>query len=92
MPPSSPLIQAPRELRDQLYQQVAQRFAQAGDVTRARQIINDHITNPQQRQGALRMLDQQAIYGAAARGKIDEALRTLSNFRPVSERAQILVK
>ena len=82
--------QAPRELRDQLYQQVAQKFAEAGDVTRARQIINDHLTNPMQRQGALRILDQQAIYGAAARGKIDEALRTLSTFRPVSERAQIL--
>lgn len=82
--------QAPKEMRDQLYQQVASRFAQAGDVTRARQIINDHITNPLQRQGALRMLDQQAIYGAAARGKIDEALRTLSNYRPVNERAQML--
>jgi hypothetical protein len=43
-----------------------------------------------QRQQAMRILDQQAIYGAAAKGKIDEALRSLSNFRPASERAQIL--
>jgi hypothetical protein len=43
-----------------------------------------------QRQQALRMLDQQAIYGAAAKGKSDEALRNLSSFRPASERAQIL--
>ncbi|MDX6574356.1 MAG: hypothetical protein QOE96_309 [Blastocatellia bacterium] len=82
--------QAPREMRDQLYQQAATRIAAAGDVTRARQIITDHLTNPMQRQQALRMLDQQAIYGAAAKGKIDEALRSLSNFRPLSERAQIL--
>jgi len=82
--------QAPREMRDQLYQQVASRVAETGDVARARQIINDHLTNPMQRQQALRALDQQAIYGAAARGKIDEALRALATFRPVSERAQIL--
>jgi len=36
------------------------------------------------------MLDQQAIYGAASKGKIDEALRNLSNIRSASERAQIL--
>ena len=82
--------QAPQEMREQLYQQVANKIAQAGDVTRARQIINDHITNPMQRQQALKSLDQQAIYSAAGRGKIEEALRNLSNFRPVSERAQIL--
>jgi hypothetical protein len=82
--------QAPREMRDQLYQQAANRIAAAGDVTRARQIINEQITNPLQRQQALRNLDRQAIYSAAARGKVDEALRNLSNLRPVSERAQIL--
>jgi hypothetical protein len=81
--------QAPREMRDQLYQQVANRIAQTGDVARARQLINERITNPMQRQQALRNLDQQAIYSAIARGKFDEALRSLSSFRPV-ERAQML--
>ncbi len=84
--------QAPREMRDQLYQQVANRIAQTGDLTRARQIINEHITNPMQRQQALRNLEQQAIYSAATRGKVDEALRSLANFRPASERAQMLVQ
>jgi hypothetical protein len=82
--------QAPRELRDQLYQQLANRIAGEGDVARARQIINDHLTNPMQRQQALRMLDQQAIYGAAGKGKIEDALRNLSTLRPASERAQVL--
>jgi hypothetical protein len=36
------------------------------------------------------MLDRQAIFGAAAKGRIDEALRNLSTFHPASERAQIL--
>jgi hypothetical protein len=81
---------APRNMRDQLYQQLANRIASEGDVTRARQIINDRVTRGMQRQQALRMLDQQAIYSAAAKGRIDEALRNLSTFRPASERAQIL--
>jgi len=84
--------QAPREMREQLYQQVANRFAQEGDLTRARQIINEHITNPMQRQQALRNLEQQAIYSAAARGKVDEALRNLTYFRPIGDRAQMLVQ
>ena len=82
--------QAPPEVRDQLYQQVASKAAAGGDLPRGRQIITEHVANPMQRKQALRNLDQQSIYGAAARGKIDEALRTLSNFRPVRERAQIL--
>jgi hypothetical protein len=84
------VTQAPREMRDQLYQQVASKIAQTGDLARARQIINEHVTNPMQRQQALRSLEHQAIYSAVARGKVDEALRNLANFRPVSERAQIL--
>ena len=82
--------QAPREVRDQLYQQIANKAAAAGDVTRAQQIITDHVGNAMQRQQSLKNLNQQAIRGAIARGKIDEALRILSNFRPARERAQIL--
>jgi hypothetical protein len=81
---------APREMRDQLYQQLANRIASEGDITRARQIINDRLTRGMQRKQALKMLDQQAIYGAATKGKIDEALRNLSNIRSASERAQML--
>lgn len=86
------VAQAPREMKDQLYMQVANRLAREGDVARARQIITDHITNPMQRQQALRSLDQQVIYGAIAKAKVEEALRMLSTFRPVSERAQILAQ
>ena len=82
--------QAPREMREQLYQQVANKLAGAGDLTRARQVIADHITNPMQRRQAMKLLEQQAIYSAASRGKVEEALRNLSSFRPVNEQAQIL--
>jgi hypothetical protein len=86
------VAQAPREMKDQLYMQLANRLAREGDVARARQIITDHITNPMQRQQALRSLDQQVIYGAAAKTKFEEALRMLSTFRPITERAQMLTQ
>jgi hypothetical protein len=82
--------QAPREMREQLYQQVAGKAAAAGDFGRAKQILTDHISNLSQRQQAFKNLEQQAIYAAIAKGKIDEALRLLSNFRSSRERAMML--
>ncbi len=82
--------QAPREMREQLYQQVAGKAAAAGDFGRAKQILTDHISNLSQRQQAFKNLEQQAIYAAIAKGKIDEALRRLSNFRSSKERAMML--
>ena len=81
---------APSEMRDQLYQQVAQKAAAAGDLARARQIVKDHIVNPSQRQQALSQIEQQAIYLDASKGKIEEALRGLNNLRNSRERAMII--
>lgn len=84
------LAQAPPQMRDQLYQQLANNIAGKGDLARAQQIINDNIQNPLQQRQALRTLNQQAIYAATTKGKFDEALRLLTNFRPVSERNALL--
>ncbi len=81
---------APREMRDQLYQQVAGKAVENGDFTRARQILTERIANPVQRRQALNNLDQQAIYYAVSRGKIEEALRSLANFPRAKERTMIL--
>lgn len=83
---------APREMRDQLYQQVASRAAAAGDVTLARQILTEHLTNTYQRQQALRNLTQQAVYHALNGGRLDEALRTVNDLRTPQERAMMLVQ
>ena len=82
--------QAPREIREQLYQQLAQKALGAGDITRAKQIVTDHISNPAQRQQALSNLDQQAIQINISKGKIEEALRGVSNLRTPRERAMVL--
>jgi hypothetical protein len=86
------ISEAPREVRDQLYAQIASRLATAGDLSRARQIINDQITNPRQRRQALRNAEQQAIYAAAGKGRVDEALRNLSAIHPAYERVRILTQ
>jgi hypothetical protein len=83
---------APREMRDQLYQQVASRAAGAGDISRARQVLTEHITNPFQRQQALKNLTRQAAYTAASGGRIDEALRYVNDLRAPQERAALLVQ
>lgn len=82
--------QAPAEMRDQLYQQLAQKAVAAGDFDRARQVLKDHIANPSQLQQALTNLDLQAIQIEAAKGRIEEALRIVSTLRTPKERAVML--
>ena len=84
------VAQAPREIRDSLYQRVAERLAEAGDITLARQLITDHISNPFQRRQALNGLEHQTIYRALGKGRIEEALRSTGNLRSPKERAGML--
>jgi hypothetical protein len=84
--------QAPREMRDQLYQQVAQKALGLGDLPRARQIVKEHLRNPTQRQQALSNIDQQAIHTDVSKGKIEDALRGVRNLRTSRERANVLAQ
>ena len=84
------VAQAPREMKDQLYQQLAQKAAGAGDFERARQILKEHIPNLSQRRQALLNLEQQTIQIEASKGRIEEALRIVSTLRTSKQRAAIL--
>jgi hypothetical protein len=81
---------APREIRDQLYQMIAQKAAGTGDIARARQIVKDGILNPQQQRQALSNIEQQAIQMEVSKGRIEAALRGVSNLRTSRERAVML--
>jgi len=83
---------APQEMRDQLYQQVAQKALNGGDVARAKQILTENIRNPMQRQQALRNLDQQAFYVSLNNGKLEDALRNAANLSSTKERAGMLIQ
>jgi hypothetical protein len=86
------ISQSPSEIRPQLYQQLADRTAASGDINRARQMINERIKEPWQRRQALQNLEQQAIYQYITKGKFEEALRALSTFRPLRQRASIIAQ
>jgi hypothetical protein len=80
----------PDEMKESLYNQLASNFAARGDAARARQIINDKVSNPFHRRQALMNVDLQEIYQFMARGKIDDALRTINGFKTPRERANLL--
>ena len=83
---------APAEMREQLYIMLATREAGNGDMSRAKQILNDHVSNPYQRAQALRSIEQQEITNAMSSGKIEEALKNISTLRTPDERAAQLTQ
>lgn len=78
---------APADYREQLYIQLANREVTNGNPARARQIVNDHVTNPYLRRQALVNIEQQEMYQALGKGKVEEALRNVSNLRNPRDRA-----
>jgi hypothetical protein len=84
--------QATPEMKDQLFQQIAWRASNTGDIARARQIITEHVANPVQRTQALKGVEMQNIFFNASRGNMDEAMRGISNLRSPKERAAILMQ
>jgi hypothetical protein len=82
--------QAPKEVREQLYQQLAERTAMNGDLARAKQIINDNVRDPYQRSNLINNLEEHAMYRAIQTGKIDDALRLISTRRTPRDRAALI--
>lgn len=82
--------QAPEDLREGLYLQLAHREMNNGDVARAKQILNDHVTNYYSRREMLRSIEHQEINVAINDGKVEEALRTVGALRTNRERASYL--
>ena len=83
---------APEELRESLYLQLAHREMGKGDVARAKQILNDHITSSYARRQVLGSIEQQEINIAINSGKVEEALRTIGALRTNRERATYLTQ
>jgi hypothetical protein len=86
------LSKAPQEQKDQLFAQLANRVQNSGDTARAKQIINDYITTPYQRQQALYNLEAQEMQRAMSKGKVEEALRGIANLPTSEGRAQALAQ
>lgn len=82
---------APEEIRNQLYNQLANNLAAKGDGVRARQVL-ENLKNPYERRNALRSLEQQEMYRAVGSGKVDEALRAIAALKTPRERANMLMQ
>jgi len=86
------LSKAPQQQKDQLFIQLSGRLQNNGDMARAKQILNDYVTTPYQRQQALYNLEIQEMYRAMSKGKVEEALRSVSTLPTAQERAQALMQ
>jgi hypothetical protein len=81
---------APRDTRDYLYQQVAQRIAREGDPARARQIIASNIANPQIHRTALNLIYFEIISEAMNAGRLDKALRGITDMKVSRDRTNYI--
>jgi len=84
------LSKAPQQQKEQLFIQFSNRLHNNGDMARAKQILNDYVTSPYQRQQALYNLELQEMYRSMSKGKVEEALRNVANLPTARERAQAL--
>jgi hypothetical protein len=77
-------------LREAYYRQAAFKLVNDGQSDRARQIITEHITDPDQRQNMLDELDKQMLTASASQGKLDETRKYLSRASNNEERIAAL--
>ncbi|HEX8494630.1 MAG TPA: hypothetical protein VF658_17420 [Pyrinomonadaceae bacterium] len=83
---------APREMRENLYQAAAAKFAEQGEIDRAREIINSHVADSPYRKQILAELERQTSLTAAEQGKMDQVRKTLANLKTNEERAITLAQ
>ena len=83
---------APPEARSGYYQQAAWKAMGQGDATRARQLINDHISDPVQRSQMLTQIDRDAAWRELGQGKLAEARQLLARLRSSEERVGLLAQ
>lgn len=79
-------------LRDAYYRQAALKLAGDGKSDRARQIITEHITDPDQRKQMLAELDNQALSASASQGNMEETRKYLARAKTDEERIGALTQ
>lgn len=79
-------LNAPPAARERLTQLAIEKLAAQGDVDRARQVINERITEPSQRRVMLAEVETTALANAAAQGKIEQAHKIVAGLRTTEDR------
>ncbi|MBA3438828.1 MAG: hypothetical protein H0T92_03040 [Pyrinomonadaceae bacterium] len=83
---------APPEARSGFYQQAAWKALGQNDPGQARQLINDHISDPMQRNQMLAHIDRDAAWRELNQGKLAEARQLLARLRSTEERIGLLAQ
>ncbi|MDT4895448.1 MAG: hypothetical protein QOH25_525 [Acidobacteriota bacterium] len=83
---------APDKARLMLYEQAAWKALNKGDAERARQIVNDHITDTPTRDRMLENFDRMSLWSAMRKDKLDEVRQKLARLKSKEERASILIQ
>ncbi|HEY0378863.1 MAG TPA: hypothetical protein VGC87_18255 [Pyrinomonadaceae bacterium] len=84
--------QAPEEMRESFYMTAAGKLVEAGDAARARQIINEHVEDPDTRRQMLAQLEQATAFSAAQQGNLEQARKTIAALRTNEERVMALAQ
>ncbi|MGI9104999.1 MAG: hypothetical protein ACR2G4_01980 [Pyrinomonadaceae bacterium] len=82
---------APPEIRNQLFHTAAWKAFNENNAERARQIINTHIENSQQREQMLKEFDKQLFWRVASQGNVEQARQFLDRVKSIDERVGMLV-
>lgn len=83
---------APEQMRDFVYQRAALKAMEQGDSDRARQIIEDHASEPAHRRYMMAEIERQLMMKAAAEGKMEQTRQMLSRLRTNEERVMVLTQ
>lgn len=83
---------APPQVRESLYTGAAWKAAAAGDLERARRIIDDNLRDSPNRAQMLEHLDRLTLAHNLRRNKLDEAHRLMGSLRPRERRAAALAQ
>src|SRR5262249_10618570 len=83
---------APEPLRPQVYHYAALKAVGEGDLSRARQIVNDKVADPAQREELMKQLDRQSFEKARSDNKISEARALLARIKNPEERSSLLIE
>lgn len=76
--------------RDMLYEQIVWKALSENDENRARQIVNEKLSNSSRRKTLLEQIESQSVWSAVMKGKVDEARQKLSRLKSKDERALAL--
>jgi hypothetical protein len=84
--------QAPKGIRDSMYQQIASNFANTGDFVRSRQVAEEEISDPGTRSQILQQGLRQAASAALQKGQLDLARQLIEQVTPEQARATALIQ